>query len=162
MYKKPLEAYQTIEKSTISARGTEARVLNKAAQQLIACQKKWETNNKESMLNDALKFNQRIWSILQAELMKKDNPMPKKIKCALLSLSTFIDKKIFEIMAFPNKDKLSIIININKNIAAGLMDGEQKKSTKNTHIQNEHNSQSDSPKYMGTANYSTNMQQSIY
>ena len=161
MYRNPIEAYQTIEKATISGRETEARVLNKAAQQLIACQKKWETNDRENMLNDALKFNQRIWSILQAELMKKDNPMPKKIKNNLLRLSAFIDKRVFEIMAFPDKDKLSIIVNINKNIASGLMDGEQNNSTKETRIQNAPNPQTAGPKHLETANYSINMHQAI-
>ena len=161
MYKKPLEAYQTIERTTISGRETEARVLNKAAQKLIACQKKWESNDRGSMLNDAIKFNQRIWSIFQAELIKKDNPVPEEIKHNLLRLSAFIDKRIFEIMAFPDKDKLSIIININNNIAAGLMDGEQNKSTNKPHIQNAPNHQNVSPKHMGTANHSLNIQQAI-
>ena len=161
MYKKPLEAYQTIESTTISGRGTEARVLNKAAQQLSACQKKWESNDRERMLNDAIKFNQRIWSIFQAELMKKDNPIPEEIKYNLLRLSAFIDKRIFEIMAFPDKDKLSIIININKNIAAGLMNDEHSKSTKETSIQNVPNPQTAGPKYLRAANHSINMQQAI-
>jgi len=38
----------------------------------------------------------------------------------LLSLSIFIDKRIFEAMSYPSPGKLDIIININKNIAAGL------------------------------------------
>lgn len=161
MYKNPLEAYQTTERTTISGRETEARVLNKAAQQLIACQKKWESNDRESMLNDAIKFNQRIWSIFQAELMKKDNPIPEEIRSNLLRLSAFIDKRIFEIMAFPDKDKLSILININKNIAAGLMDDEHSKSTKETSIQNAPNPQTGSPKYSRASNHSINMHQAI-
>jgi len=38
----------------------------------------------------------------------------------LLRLSGFIDKRIFEIQAHPAKEKLTIIIDINNNIAAGL------------------------------------------
>jgi flagellar protein FlaF len=42
------------------------------------------------------------------------------LKQDLLSLSVFIDKRIFEVMAYPNPEKLTAIININLNIAAGL------------------------------------------
>ncbi len=46
--------------------------------------------------------------------------MPDHIKRDLLRLSGFIDKRIFEVMAFPEPEKLDIIIKINENIAAGL------------------------------------------
>ena len=46
----------------------------------------------------------------------------QKLKENVLSLSAFIDKRIFEVMAFPSPEKLNIIININQNIAAGLRD----------------------------------------
>jgi flagellar protein FlaF len=35
-------------------------------------------------------------------------------------LASFIDKRIFETMAFPSPEKLTAIIEINCNIAAGL------------------------------------------
>jgi len=38
----------------------------------------------------------------------------------ILRLAAFIDKRIFEVMAFRSPEKLNIIININQNIAAGL------------------------------------------
>jgi flagellar protein FlaF len=48
------------------------------------------------------------------------NPLPKKLKEDLLSLSAFIDTRIFDILSFPSPEKLNAIINININIAAGL------------------------------------------
>ncbi len=120
MYNNAVKAYQTVEKSTISGRETEARVLAKAAMKLKACQKNWESENRNANLDEALKYNQRIWSIFQSELGKKDNPIPDDIKVNLLRLSAYIDKRIFDIMAFPKPEKLTIIININENIAAGL------------------------------------------
>ena len=67
-----------------------------------------------------MKYNQRIWTIFQSELSKEDNPLPNQIKLDLLRLSAFIDKRIFEMMAYPEAEKLNIIIRINENIAAGL------------------------------------------
>ena len=74
----------------------------------------------DDILEEALKFNQRIWSIFQSELSHKDNPLPKKLRMDIIRLSAIIDKRIFETMAEPSPEKLSIIIDINNNLAAGL------------------------------------------
>jgi flagellar protein FlaF len=104
----------------MSGREIEATVLTKAALKLKECQNNWNAENRDQKLDEALKFNQRIWSILQAELAKEDNPLPIQIRRDLLSLSVFIDRRILETLAYPSPEKLSIIIDINKNIAAGL------------------------------------------
>lgn len=120
MYNKALNAYKSVEKTTVSGRETEARVLTEAATKLRSCQKNWDSDNRKKLLDDALNYNQRIWTIFQAELGKQDNPLPDNIKLDLLRLSSFIDKRIFEIMAYPSSEKLNILIKINENIAAGL------------------------------------------
>jgi len=120
VYNKALNAYKSVEKTTVSGRETEARVLTEAAKKLRSCQKNWDSVNRKELLDDALNYNQRIWTIFQAELGKQDNPLPDNIKLDLLRLSSFIDKRIFEIMAYPSPKKLNIIIKINENIAAGL------------------------------------------
>ena len=131
MNNNPFKAYKVIEKTTISGRETEARVLNKAAQKLQNCQDNWGIDSRgypDSVtglkLDEALNFNQRLWSVFQAELSKQENPLPVNLKQNLLRLSTFIDKRIFELLSYPAKDKLTIIIKINQNIAAGLSDSE--------------------------------------
>lgn len=116
-----LNAYKTAQKTTMSGRELEAAVLTKAALQLKECQDNWESvsRDQEELLK-SLKYHQMVWSVLQAELAKNDNPLPKNIREDILSLSAFIDKRIFDIMAFPSKEKLSMIINFNLSIAAGL------------------------------------------
>jgi flagellar protein FlaF len=104
----------------MSGREIEAAVLTKAARKLKECRDNWEANDSNEKLDVALKFNQRVWSIFQSELAREDNPLPKKLKVDILSLSAFIDRRIFEIMAHPAPEKLKIIIDINNNIAAGL------------------------------------------
>ena len=120
MYSSPLQAYETVNKTTMSGREIEAAVLNQAALKLKNCQDNWDTDDRDERLNAALEFNQQIWSIVQGELLKADNPLPQQIRQNLLALSAFIDKRIFEIMAFPSPEKLNIVIDINRNIAAGL------------------------------------------
>ena len=121
MYSSPLQAYETVNKITMSGREIEAAVLNQAALKLRECQDNWKADDRNERLDAALNFNQQIWSILQGELLKAENPLPKKIRQNLLALSAFIDKRIFEIMAFPSPEKLNIVIDINRNIAAGLI-----------------------------------------
>jgi len=121
VYSSPLQAYETINKTTMSGHEIEASVLNQAALKLKECQESWDADDRDERLDAALNFNQQIWSILQGELVKADNPLPKKIRQNLLALSAFIDKRIFEIMAFPSPEKLNIVIDINRNIAAGLI-----------------------------------------
>jgi flagellar biosynthesis activator protein FlaF len=113
-------AYRKTQKSTMSGREIEASVLTQAALKLVSCQDKWGTEGHETRLDEALRFNQLVWSIFQAELAKPENPLPRKLREDLLSLSVFVDKRIFEIMGFPESDRLTILININLNLAAGL------------------------------------------
>jgi flagellar biosynthesis activator protein FlaF len=115
-----VRSYQTVDNKTMSGRETEARVLTQGALKLVDCQNNWDAPDLKQRLDKALRYNQRIWSIFQAELAKPENPLPVQIKQNVLLLSSFIDRRIFDTMAFPEKQKLDIIIKINQNIAAGL------------------------------------------
>ena len=120
MYNHAVNAYKQVDKNTISGRETEARVLTEAALKLKKCQESWGSPDNDNELDQALRYNQKIWSLFQGELEREDNPLPGKLKIDILRLAAFIDKRIFEVMAFPSPEKLNIIININQNIAAGL------------------------------------------
>jgi len=84
------------------------------------CQGNWDSPDRKQKLDEALRYNQRIWSIIQAELLDESNSLPKQLKENILSLSVFIDKRIFNIMAFPEPGKIKIIVDVNLNLAAGL------------------------------------------
>ena len=116
----PMEAYKKVEQETLSGSEVEAAVLIKAANKLEECQKNWNTTDRENQLDESLKFNQLIWSIFQSELSAEDNPLPKELRLNLLRLSSFIDGRSLDTLAYPVSEKLTILININRNIAAGL------------------------------------------
>jgi flagellar biosynthesis activator protein FlaF len=120
MSAKQIDAYKTAQKTVMSGREIEASALTKAANILKEIQDNWDTPGREEVLTQALKFNQVLWSIFQAELMDESNPLPKKLREDILSLSAFIDKRIIDIMAFPKPEKLTTIININMSLAVGL------------------------------------------
>ena len=115
-----LNAYRTVRNSYLSGREIEAGALTRCALMLSDCQKNWDAPNRDEALAEALRTNQRVWSILQSELVKEDNPLPIQIREDLLTLSVFIDNRIIQVMAHPEPAKLKILIDINLNIAAGL------------------------------------------
>ncbi len=120
MYASQLEVYRTAQKEAMSGREIEALALTKAALQLRKCQVNWDPEDKDGKRSESLTFNQRMWSVLQGELAKEDNPLPVQLRRDLLSLSLFIDKRTFDVMAFPSPEKLDMLIKINLNLAAGL------------------------------------------
>jgi flagellar protein FlaF len=120
VYATQLEAYKTTQKLDLSGREIEAAALMKAALKIKECQSNWNADDRNARLDDALRSNQTIWSVLQGELIKEDNPLPKQIREDILTLSIFIDKRTFEVMLKPAPEKLTILIEINMNIASGL------------------------------------------
>ena len=120
MYATQIQAYRTVEKTTESGRDIEASALTQAAMRLKDCQRNWDAADRDEKLMESIRINQTIWSIFQGELLKQDNPLPRKLKEDILSLSVFIDKKMLDVLAFPAPEKLDIIINLNLNLAAGL------------------------------------------
>lgn len=113
-------AYTNMQKEHLSGRELEASVLTRAGLMLKAVQENWDTPERDQKLMEAVKFNQKVWSFFQAELSDPDNPLPKNLREDILNLSLFIDKRLFEVMARPDKDKLTIVVDIDFNIAAGL------------------------------------------
>ena len=120
MYSNAMISYESVDNMTMPGRGIEAAVLTKAARKLRECQDNWNINDHDRKLEDALKYNQRIWSIFQVELARDDNPLPKQLRSDILKLSAYIDRRIFETLASPSPDKLTMVIQINENLAAGL------------------------------------------
>jgi flagellar protein FlaF len=120
VYASQLEAYRTVQKTTMTGREIEASVLTQAAMKFQICQSNWGSEGNDEKLDEAIRYNQKVWSIFQGDLIKEDNPLPKKLREDILSLSLFIDKRIFDVLTSPSPEKLTAIININLGLAAGL------------------------------------------
>jgi flagellar biosynthesis activator protein FlaF len=120
MYGSARKAYETGATATTSNREIEATALFKAARQLEACRETWEQPGHEERLEHALRYNQRLWTLFQAELARPDHPMVPALRRDLLQISVFVDKRTFEILGAPTPDKLQALIDIDRNIASGL------------------------------------------
>lgn len=71
----------------------------------------------------ALKYNQLLWSIVQADVAEKNNTLPDEVKANLMSLAIFVDRQTTKALAKPSEDVFDSLINININISEGLMEG---------------------------------------
>lgn len=119
-----MQAYRNAQKATaaISDREIDAYALTQSALKLRECQQNWDVPERERIdrLFAALKINGLLWSIFQAEISRDGNPLPRQLREDLLTLSLFVDKRTKEIMCFPEPEKLTVLIKINLNLAAGL------------------------------------------
>ena len=68
----------------------------------------------------AVRINWQLWTILQAEMLDPNCPLPADVRGNGVSLANFIDKHSMELIANPVKSKLDVLININRELAAGL------------------------------------------
>lgn len=70
----------------------------------------------------AVRLNWKLWTIIQADILDDDSALSLDVRQNLLNLSNFIDKHTVGIITSPEPGKLANLIEINKNIAAGLFD----------------------------------------
>ena len=82
----------------------------------------------------ALKYNQMLWSIVQADVSQADNTLPEELKANLMSLSLYVDKQTTVGLKDPTDELFDGLISINLNIAEGLME----KSWRIKYIDNGH------------------------
>ena len=123
MYATQLQAYRTTPKAEMSDREIDAHALTQSALKLRDCQHSWEQTpemDRIDRLFEALRINSFLWSIFQATISAEGNPLPRHLREDLLTLSLFVDKRTREVMCFPEPAKLTALININLNLAAGL------------------------------------------
>jgi flagellar protein FlaF len=110
--------YARVAKTGQTPRETEATVLLNAAARLQAVSEKWDEKQPELM--EALTYNRRVWTILSSAATAPENPLPEPVKTQLASLAMFIFNRTFDVMVEPAPAKLTALISINKEIAAGL------------------------------------------
>jgi flagellar protein FlaF len=78
-----------------------------------------ETADAERM-REAIRLNWRLWTIIQSELLDPASPVPLAIRNNVLSLARFVDAHTLAFLADPRADQLTVLITINRELAAGL------------------------------------------
>lgn len=114
-------AYARTSRSVMSPREAESAVLIKAARQLQAVQDDWA--NQSGALVHALNFNQKVWTILATGATDPQSQLPADVRQGVTKLAMFVFRRTIDATAEPAAEKLSSLISINHNIAAGLSGG---------------------------------------
>ena len=124
-----VNAYSKNQKATTppptgNSRDTDARALLACARRLDDAKALLINNprSKEylSVYADAIRHNQRLWTIFQVAIADPENPLPDHLKITLLNLSRYIDKTSFRAIGKYQPTLIDSFININRMIAAGL------------------------------------------
>ena len=112
---------QHSQRTSDDPREVEARVLLKAVSRMQDLQNRWESVKAEEM-DDVLRYNRQIWLMFVDNAMGDTDPnRPQQLRDNIANLGAYIFKRTLEILASPEKDKLDVLIDINREIAAGLM-----------------------------------------
>jgi flagellar protein FlaF len=112
------QAYARTSQTTASPREIEAQALLKAARQLQEVQTNW--TGPDQKMYKALLFNRRLWSIFLTAVEDNDNQNALEIRQNIANIGVFVIKQTIEMQMDPDPAKLTSLIDINCNIAAGL------------------------------------------
>lgn len=116
------QAYGAVAKQIANPRDLESSLLLKAAAKLQAIQDNWEAER--GNLYDALLYNRKLWIVFMTSATSKDNPLPPAIRQNIANLGIFIMNQTVAITEKPAPERLKVLININREIAAGLRAGQ--------------------------------------
>lgn len=117
-YRSAIDSYEQTRTKGGNPRETEGRALLEAARRMSEAQK---APKDATALRSAARLNWRLWTIFQAELSQPDSQVPVELRSNMLNLCNFVDKRVVEVLANPKPDLLDALININRQIAAGLL-----------------------------------------
>ena len=101
-----------------SPRETEGRALLESARRMAEVQK---TPDDVKAMKETARLNWRLWTIFQAEVTQADCPLPPEVRKNMLDLCNFVDKQTVRLLANPEPEGFDVLININRQIAAGLL-----------------------------------------
>jgi flagellar protein FlaF len=80
----------------------------------------------------ALRANWRLWTIFQASLIESDCALPDETRLNLLSLANFVDKQTVQLLGELDPNKVDSLVNINRQISEGLLDGARAQAARAT------------------------------
>jgi flagellar protein FlaF len=94
-------------------------LLLQAAAQLQSVHDRWDDSKTE--LDEALRYNRKLWSVFLCEVTDGNNPMPKDVRQNVANLGLFVLNHTVTVMNDPRPERLNSLIKINRELAAGLL-----------------------------------------
>jgi len=112
------QAYARVAQTTSSPREMEAQALLKAANKLQDVLTNEDRTGERT--NHALLFNRRLWSIFVSAALGDENPQALAIRQNIANIGIFVLTQTAALQINPQRDKFRSLIEINRNLAAGL------------------------------------------
>ncbi|MDY0008505.1 MAG: flagellar biosynthesis regulator FlaF [Bdellovibrionales bacterium] len=121
-YSQAADAYGNTAAET-DQRALEGKILLKSARQLEELAKRLAAAEKIPLedIGDTIEYNRKLWMVFVNDAMNDAHPLPQEIKNNIASLGVFVFKRSTEILVETTPEKIQVLIDINRNIAAGLM-----------------------------------------
>jgi len=117
--KQAAKAYEKVANKISNPRELEASLLLDAAYRLQSVKDSWDQGGEN--LDSALHFNRKLWTFFMSAVTSNDNPLPIEIRQNVANLGLFVCKQTLAILADPKPQNLGSLININREVAAGLL-----------------------------------------
>jgi flagellar protein FlaF len=112
------QAYGAVAKQIANPRDLESSLLLKAASKLQAVYDNWDAER--GNLYDALLYNRKLWTVFMGAVTSNDSPLPVEVRQNVANLGIFIMNQTLSLTQSPQRERLPSLININREIAAGL------------------------------------------
>ena len=112
------QTYRSVARKTSNLRELEANLLLQAAARLQSVHDSWD--NSSTSLGDALLFNRKLWTIFLTSVTNNDNPLPAELRQNIANIGIFVINHTLNVMGNPKPERLRSLININRQLAAGL------------------------------------------
>ena len=112
-------AYQQVGKQTVNPRELEAGLLSKSASNMQRVRDNWDATPMRDLAT-ALRFNRRLWTVFMTSVTAPDSSLPHDVRENVANLGIFIAKHMLTLQIEPAARKLDVLININRQLAAGL------------------------------------------
>jgi flagellar protein FlaF len=112
------KAYKKVASQIANPREIEADLLLGVASRLQAVQDDWEGNKHQ--FNDALLQNRKLWTIFLTDVASENSPLPRELRQNVANLGMFVLNHALPTSFQPPPEQLGVLININRQIAAGL------------------------------------------
>jgi flagellar protein FlaF len=112
------QAYSRVANTTSSPRDIEAQALLTAANKLQAVMNNDDATYMQKF--EALMFNRKLWSIFLSEAQRENNPQPLEVRQNIANIGIFVLSQTAALQISPQVEHFKSLIEINRNIAAGL------------------------------------------
>ncbi len=112
------KAYGAVAQQTASPRDLEAQLLLRAASRLQNIHDHWD--RERETLDTALLFNRKLWTVFLTSVTNAENPLPAEVRQNIANIGMFVINQTVSLMGNPQPERLRSLININRQLAAGL------------------------------------------